>query len=368
MMGLTGNKVQTGTAVSGVGHIALLLWLVVGGWLSSPDPLPPMGSTNVTMMTSDEFDALNAPSDTQVAPVAETDVTTPPTPAAEQPAETPPTPEPVVETPPEVVVPEPQPVQPEPEPEMPQVDPVPVPPEPVPEDAEVLPDFSATPGATDAPTARDTPAARPQNRVADTTVEAAPEVTDAPDAVPETTPEETTEPVPVVEPTEVAAPKPSSEVTVNADAKPTKADRPKSKPAAKPPAPTVETVTSTADEDAVTKALQDAMEGGAEAEVPTSTSQQPAGGGRMGVTGVESAGLVGAISDCWNLGSSSSDALRTTVVVLVDMAPDGSATGVTLVSSDGPTQQATDTAFGAARVAVLRCSKNNRKPLPADKY
>ncbi|MEO8530872.1 MAG: cell envelope integrity protein TolA, partial [Deltaproteobacteria bacterium] len=62
------------------------------------------------------------------------------------------------------------------------------------------------------------------------------------------------------------------------------------------------------------------------------------------------------------------DAKNTTVVVLVDMAPDGSATGVTLVSSDGPTQMATQTAYDAAKRAVVRCAKNNRKPLPADDY
>ena len=86
------------------------------------------------------------------------------------------------------------------------------------------------------------------------------------------------------------------------------------------------------------------------------------------MTGVEAAGLIGAISACWNLGSSSSDALRTTVVILVDMAPDGSATGVQLVSSNGPNETATQAAFDSARRSVLRCAKNNRKPLPADRY
>ncbi|MBC7156363.1 MAG: hypothetical protein H5U20_02485 [Rhodobacteraceae bacterium] len=84
------------------------------------------------------------------------------------------------------------------------------------------------------------------------------------------------------------------------------------------------------------------------------------------LSGAETDGLRRAISSCWNLGSASSEALRTTVVVGVSMAADGRPQSVRLISSDGATEAATATAFDAARRAIQRCIADAN--LPADKY
>ena len=88
-MVLAGRDVQTGTAVSGAGHLAVLLWMILGGWISATEPLPPIGSTEVTLLSNAEFDALvNGTADapqpsaaTDVAAPAQPDVTTPEPPA-----------------------------------------------------------------------------------------------------------------------------------------------------------------------------------------------------------------------------------------------------------------------------------------------
>jgi hypothetical protein len=85
------------------------------------------------------------------------------------------------------------------------------------------------------------------------------------------------------------------------------------------------------------------------------------------LTSAERDGLRISVSQCWNLGSSSTDAMRTTVVVLVQMQPDGRPSGIELLSSDGPNAQATQTAFQAARRAIIRCGTNGYN-LPSEKY
>lgn len=49
-----------GSYISGTGHIALFLWLLVGGLFAS-DPLPPPDVADVSLISSGEFAALSAP-------------------------------------------------------------------------------------------------------------------------------------------------------------------------------------------------------------------------------------------------------------------------------------------------------------------
>ncbi len=85
-----------------------------------------------------------------------------------------------------------------------------------------------------------------------------------------------------------------------------------------------------------------------------------------------SAGEIGdvrsAIGNKWNLGNVSTDAMRTTVVVRVTFDQSGKPGNIELIESDGPTQQATDTAFSAARRAIIRAYQEGGIPLPPDKY
>ncbi len=49
-----------GTLFSGVGHVGLVLWVVLGDWLFASEKAPEVAVTEVSMMTAAEFDALQA--------------------------------------------------------------------------------------------------------------------------------------------------------------------------------------------------------------------------------------------------------------------------------------------------------------------
>ena len=76
-----------------------------------------------------------------------------------------------------------------------------------------------------------------------------------------------------------------------------------------------------------------------------------------------------AVSSCWNVGSLSSEALRTTVVVSVAMNQDGTpqTNSIKLTSSSGGAQGAADQAFEAARRAIIRCGARGYQ-LPVEKF
>ena len=69
------------------------------------------------------------------------------------------------------------------------------------------------------------------------------------------------------------------------------------------------------------------------------------------------------------MGSLSSDALRTTVVVAVDMNRDGTPAinSIRLVESSGGTGGAVDQAYEAGRRAIIRCGSSGFD-LPVEKY
>ncbi|MEL7282847.1 MAG: energy transducer TonB, partial [Pseudomonadota bacterium] len=75
------------------------------------------------------------------------------------------------------------------------------------------------------------------------------------------------------------------------------------------------------------------------------------------LTGGERDALRVAVSRCWNVGSLSTDALGTTVVVAVDMQESGQPVNgsIELVSSSGGSAAAAQQAFEAARRAIIRC-------------
>jgi hypothetical protein len=83
----------------------------------------------------------------------------------------------------------------------------------------------------------------------------------------------------------------------------------------------------------------------------------------------EKEGLRVAVSNCWNVGSLSSEALRTTVVVTVSLEQNGRPvlSSITLASSEGGSQTAARQAFEAARRAIIRCGASGFQ-LPPEKY
>ena len=70
------------------------------------------------------------------------------------------------------------------------------------------------------------------------------------------------------------------------------------------------------------------------------------------------------VAQCWNIGSLSKEAQRTTVVVGFEMSREGRPVDGTLrlVSYDGGSQAAAQQAYEAARRAILRCGTNGYAP------
>ena len=76
-----------------------------------------------------------------------------------------------------------------------------------------------------------------------------------------------------------------------------------------------------------------------------------------------------AVQQCWNVGSLSTDALQTTVIVQVSMSQDGRPdTGsIRMVGFEGGSEAAAQQAYEAARRAIIRCGANGFA-LPVEKY
>lgn len=360
---------QTGTKISLVAHGALVTWAVFGAWFPS-EPLP-MQVQEVSVITADQFAAISrrsqAPAISEqpaALPLPEPDSETPEAALAE-------------ESPPEVTPPEPvaapQPEEPVTEIPEPEPTPAPVPPAPdVPQPPE---------GAETAPPVLQPEVSRPADRVAPEPVAPPPEDT-VPDDIarPEVAPEEGAEAPQEVQ--EATAPEAAGdriateadqpeEQPVAASAAPLQSVRPKARPRRPEPQPEPEpepaaqpageTPVRDAQQDAVNDALAEALAGGGEVEAPVPSGPP--------LTAGEKDALRVSVSNCWNVGSLSTDALRTTVVVGVSLGQDGKPdTGsIRMLSSEGGSQAAAKQAFEAARRAIIRCGARGYD-LPPEKY
>ena len=351
---------NTGQIISGAGHLAVIGWALFGGAFRS-DP-PPVTVVEAVAISSEEYAALTA---RQSAPEAVANVDTPEPPAAGEGApglssdtDTAPDarqPEASATPPPDT-----RPDAPErPVPAPADVDDAPpalsAPPE---ETAALVPETSLRPQPRPAPRVAPTPVAPPEpdTRVDDVT---RPEV--APEAGAEvaeeeqeaTAPEEAATEI-VTEAEEADTPAPSASI------------RPRARPAR--PAPS-ETGTAAApeepaapdtDRDAVSDALAAAIGQG------TPTPDRPSG---PPLTAGEKDALRVAVQRCWNVGSLSSDALATTVVVAVSMAESGKPeiASIRMLSHTGGSEAAARQAYEAARRAIIRCGADGYD-MPPEKY
>lgn len=370
---------DTGTRISVAGHAGLILWAMLGGLFNAPAPRPALVASDVSLVSAEEFAALQPPGDaapqvSQTAPRRPEAVApeTAPEPAASQDrAVRRPTPEA-----------EPQ-ASPDAAPATPQVEPVPLPdvapaprevaPPSSPDSATLLPGSALRPREAPRVAPEPAPAPAPDAEVADTVRESvtpdstapaetpsAPQEAAAPEAASTRIITEATETdEDTAEPPAPAAPE-ASRRPQSRPARPVRTAtpepaRPQPEPAPEAPAP------SPAPRDPIAEAL-------AEAQTSPTAPSAPARGLSPGarLSGAETDGLRRAISSCWNLGASSSEAMRTTVVVGVTMKRDGTAEAVRLISSDAASDSATAVAFDAARRAILRCVAN--ADLPAAKY
>ncbi|MEY8843261.1 energy transducer TonB, partial [Cribrihabitans sp. XS_ASV171] len=126
------------------------------------------------------------------------------------------------------------------------------------------------------------------------------------------------------------------------------------------PAPETQTAQESAPAADTSAAINDALAealGGSESETPT--QPQAAAPAPVGppMSAGEKESLRVAVSSCWNVGSLSTEALGTTVVVSVTMARDGTPDqgSIRMIDFSGGSQSAANQAFQAARRAILRC-------------
>lgn len=364
-----GTRVNTGQVISGAGHLGLIAFALFGGAFQS-EPLP-FEVTEVTAISSEDFAALTQG---EVSPEAVANVDTPEPPQeGEAPAlssETDAAPErsepEVTETPPPDDVPEP--VEPAPVPQADVSDEPPVMQPPQEDTALLLPEDSPRPQARPAPRVAPDPVAPPEPDVQVDEVErqeVAPSEEPA-DVVEEeseaTAPEEAT--------TEIVTEAEENDV---ASAAPTQSVRPRSRPSRPEPTETesAETETATApseepeapetDNSAVNDALAEAL-----GQSGTSSNEAPQG---PPLTAGEKDALRVAVQNCWNVGSLSSEALRTTVVVGVEMSEDARpvVSSIEMLSASGGGGDAAKQAFEAARRAIIRCGSGGFD-LPVEKY
>ncbi|SLN74804.1 hypothetical protein ROG8370_03707 [Roseovarius gaetbuli] len=351
---------NTGQIISGAGHLALIGWALIGGVFRS-DPLP-FEVTEVTAISTEDYAALLA---RESAPEAVANVDTPEPPA---PGDLAPDLSSEADAAPELTQPEASDTPPpDTAPDVSQMTP------PTPADVADEPPVLQVPQedvAALVPELSPRPQPRPAPRVAPEAV-APPEPDVKIDDVanPEVAPDQGAE---VVEkPAEATAPEEAAtEIVTEAEkleqAAPSVSMRPKARPARatevaqqeSAPKPAAETPAT--DKAAVNDALAAALGGG------ETSRDRPSG---PPLTSGEKDALRVAVQQCWNVGSLSSDALRTTVVVAVSMGEDGkpNSGSIRMLSASGGGDTAAKQAFEAARRAIIRCGARGFN-LPVEKY
>lgn len=352
---------SVGTYISGVGHSALVVWLLAGWGLDS-EPLE-FDVTEVSVISGDAFEVMmragqpDAPVEEIAAPVVP-QIEEPPLP---EPAE--PEAPPVVAEPPEPVV---QPVE-----ETPPEPPAPVAPPAPPVD--VLPELPEIPvEPAPAPATELSNAPRPQPRPAPR-IAPEPVAPPEPDAVIDDQVAEATSDAPADTPVE----EPVEETTSPEEAAPeivTEAETPSGapeislRPQSRPnrPAPQTASEEPTEEVDPVAAALAEA--------VASETASEPTAGVSGGdLSDAAKTSFLRQIGNCWNVGSASTGALQTRVTVGFSMTPDGllDANSIRLLGFTGGSQADADVAYRIARSALVRCQTDAGRAgydLPQDQY
>lgn len=353
---------HAGHYISGAGHLALLGWLALGNVFAA-EPLP-FEATDVAVISGAEYEALvNAaqppqsitevaqpasPDEEAGAPEVTSDVDLQPNLQQPQAAASP-----DAEAPPDVS----------------EITPLP-PPADVSDQAPIL----ALPSAeinVDVPEVSDTPVPEAAERVAPEAV-AQPDPEALPDDVVQEAVAQDDRGESEQEPADATAPEAAATEIVTEAERPSAAPTRSLRPPARRPEPPVQTAAPAPEstpapdappattEDAVNSALAEALGG------DTGTASVPQG---PPLSAGEKESLRVAVSSCWNVGSLSTDALGTTVVVTVSMTQDGKPVvpSIALASYTGGTEAAARQAFEAARRAIIRCGARGYE-LPVEKY
>lgn len=340
---------RTGWYLSGAGHFALVVFIFFGGMFVG-DRIPEVTVSEVTVLSEAEYAALLPP-------------TTAPEMATDAPEVTPPTEDEAPTTPAEDTAPEVSSPEQADAPETPENPDLTIP-QPIP-DAVVddnAPVIATPPTDIDGSSPMEDGTPQPAPRVAPTPSIAPPPLAEvAPERVDEVAPDPEAPPEEVVEEAEAAAPLEASDRIVTEaeetqELAPASSMRPRTRPAR--PMRQAETPPDNTSINAIADAVAEANETPAPS-VPTGPP----------LTGGERDALLLAVSSCWNVGSLSTDALGTTVVVGVSMTENGKpvTSSIQLVSSAGGSTGAAKQAFEAARRAIIRCGDRGF-PLPVEKF
>ena len=347
---------HTGHYISGTGHLLLLGWLAFGDVFAA-EPLP-FEARDVSVISGAEYEALlaaNRPPSSVVEvaqpadPEIEPDVPVPP--VSEQPEtelETPAiTQTPEAETPPDVS----------------EIAPLP----PRTEVTDTAPVLDQPPSdlAVDVPDVSDVAVPEAADRIAPEAV-AQPDPEALPDPVEQEAVAENETGDSPQEPADATAPEAAAtEIVTEAEQPARTIERSLRPPSQRPVAP-VRTAApapsqdQTETDDAVNAALSEALSGTEDRDdIPLGP---PLSAG-------EKDSLRVAVSSCWNVGSLSTDALSTTVVVKVSMSQDGKpiVPSISMASFSGGSEAAAKQAFEAARRAIIRCGARGYD-LPVEKY
>jgi len=369
--------VKTGIYISGFGHIALLGWLLIGGFVLSQRKPPTMTVSSVSIISPAAFEAL-----TSNAPVLDSSVGQPQPPKIDAKSPGRPARDNAPRLPGAGAAVKMQ--EPSPSPDLSAVT------SSIKTKAQTvlsdLPNPSApdTPGVTlltptDPLAARDNAGIKVPDRLAIMTPPepASPRV----DTTPAPAPDPSAEKSPVTRKATVPDPAATKSVPKTTAKAPDQASTriiPESISTAKPLAPVrssrpkgrpvgLAKRANTASQ--IEQALAAAQVGGKSGAVatPASAPKRPPSGPPL--TRGEKDGLRLAVQECWNVGSLSSDALRVTVIVGVSLGRDGKPMSGTLrlLSSTDGSNAASKQAYEAARRAILRCGAKGFD-LPAQKY
>lgn len=358
---------HTGHYISGAGHVALIGWLIFGDVFAA-EPLP-FDARPVSVISGAEYAALVAAGQ---APQSTTEVAQPSspeiTPDAPEVAATQDTvndqsaPSPA-ETPSADDAPDVSQLAPLPRAEV--SDEAPVLPEPPADVAVLVPEVSDRPVPEAAERVAPEAVAQPDPEAVPDPVE---QEAVAPDAAGETPQEPAEATAPEAAATEIVTEAERPSAVLNASPRP-----PARRPDAPvqtaqpvedaPPEPPAPETPEPSTEDAVNSALAEALSG---ENTPSSAPAVPQG---PPLTAGEKDALRVSVQACWNVGSLSTDALNTTVVVIVAMTQDGKpvTASIRMASSSGGTEQAARQAFEAARRAIIRCGARGFD-LPVEKY
>ena len=350
---------NTGQVISAAGHATLIGWMVFGGFRAEQLPIE---ATEVSVISGEDFAALMAAQD---SPTSQSEVAQLAQPVAGNEVVDVPAPE----TTPEQGTPESAPA--------PSADDVPdvseltsLPDAEVSYAAPVLP--SPEPEvAGEVPETSETPVPQASVRVAPESV-TAPDPEARPDPVEQEAVQQAETGETVAEPQEATAPEEAAtEIVTEAEqpaAAPETSLRPPPRRPTRPAVQAAETSEPAAElvaqeqsgSSAVGDALAEAL--GQAAETPSLPSGPPLSVGEKDALRV-------AVQACWNVGSLSSLALETIVVVAVSMTQDGKpvVSSIRQVGSEGGTSASVKQAFETARRAIIRCGARGFQ-LPSDKY